>query len=93
MSAIRCFFLALLGASALAGPALAERRVALAIGNANYASVNPLKNPVNDATGVAQVLRGLGFEVTLVTDLDKANFEQRIFAFSNSLPGASAGAE
>ncbi len=36
------------------------------------------------------MLRGLGFEVTLVTDLDKANFEQKIFAFANSLPGASA---
>jgi hypothetical protein len=90
MSAIRCFFLALLGAIVLAGPAQAERRVALAIGNANYASVNPLKNPINDATGVARALRELGFEVTLVTDLDKANFERKIFTFANSLPGASA---
>lgn len=35
-------------------------------------------------------MRGLGFEVTLLTDLDKASFEQKISAFANSLPGASA---
>src|SRR6185436_7376429 len=90
MSAIRCLILAMSFAILLAGPAVAERRVALAIGNANYTSVNPLKNPINDATSVAQILRGLGFEVTLLTDLDKASFEQKISAFANSLPGASA---
>ncbi len=90
MSAIRCLILAMSFAILPAGPALAERRVALAIGNANYTSVNPLKNPINDATSVAQILRGLGFEVTLLTDLDKASFEQKISAFANSLPGASA---
>ena len=41
MSAIRYLILALLFVSFLTGPALAERRVALAIGNANYTSVNP----------------------------------------------------
>ena len=90
MSAFRCFILVLFGAGLLAGPALAERRVAIAIGNANYATVGALKNPIHDATGVARALRELGFEVTLATDLDKANFEKRISAFANSLPGADA---
>src|SRR5262245_25440259 len=90
MITTRCFILTLFAISLFALPAHAERRVALALGDANYTDVNPLKNPINDATGVAKVLRELGFEVTLVTDLDKANFEQKVSAFANSLPGASA---
>jgi len=90
MLAVRWFVPTLLALTLFAAPAHAQRRVALAIGNANYTSVNPLKNPINDATGVAKTLRELGFEVTLVTDLDKANFEQKVQAFANSLPGASA---
>jgi hypothetical protein len=89
MTAIRPALLALLALCFFAGSALAERRVALVIGNVNYTSVNPLKNPANDASGIADTLRRLGFEVTLATDLDKANFEQKVQTFANSLPGAS----
>src|SRR5262249_36060996 len=89
MFAIRCLLLALLALCAVSDSAFAERRVALVIGNANYQTVNPLKNPINDAGGVAKILRDLGFEVTLLTDLDKASFEQKVSAFANSLPGAS----
>lgn len=39
-----------------------ERRVALVIGNGNYAA-SPLKNPVNDAHDIAGALRDLGFDV------------------------------
>ena len=39
-----------------------ERRVALVIGNASYSKL-PLKNPVNDATDIAESLRGVGFKV------------------------------
>jgi hypothetical protein len=51
---------------ALAGvlPAYGAKRVALVIGNSNYQ--NPelaLKNPTNDATGLAEALRTLGFEL------------------------------
>jgi uncharacterized caspase-like protein len=53
----------LAGAQALAQPA-AERRLALVIGNANYAQ-GPLRSPVQDARAVARALRELGFEVTL----------------------------
>ncbi len=90
MFAIRHLLPLLLALCAVCGPAFAERRVALVIGNANYQSVNPLKNPINDAGAVANILRDLGFEATLVTDLDKANFEQKVSAFANSLPGAGA---
>jgi hypothetical protein len=90
MSAIRSALLVLLALCFFSSSALAERRVALVIGNASYLTVNPLKNPINDATGVAKILRDLGFEVMLVTDLDKASFEQKVSAFANSFPGASA---
>ena len=48
------------------GMALAERRVALVVGNAEYK--NPalnLANPKNDAEDVAAALRSLDFEVIL----------------------------
>jgi formylglycine-generating enzyme required for sulfatase activity len=48
----------------------ATARTALVIGNGSYRGA-PLKNPVNDATDVAQALRGLGFEVVLSLDVDK----------------------
>ncbi|QDY70935.1 caspase family protein [Qingshengfaniella alkalisoli] len=41
----------------------AETRLALVIGNGNYATVEPLENPVNDAADVAAALEGLDFEV------------------------------
>lgn len=90
MFAIRRLLLLGLALFAFSGTAFAERRVAFVVGNANYQSVSPLKNPVNDAAAVAKILRDLGFEVTLVTNLGKADFEQKVSTFANSLPGASA---
>ena len=49
-----------------------ERRMALVIGNSNYA-LGKLKNPVNDAAAMERTLKGLGFVVTTVRD---ANFRQ-----------------
>lgn len=91
MSAFSRVLLILLCVGCCASPlAAAERRVALVIGNASYASVTPLKNPVNDANAVAQSLRELGFAVTLALNVDKAGFEQRVRDFANSLDGATA---
>ena len=33
----------------MSGPASAENRIALVIGNSNYQEISPLANPVNDA--------------------------------------------
>ena len=44
------------------------KRIALVIGNQNYKD-NVLKNPINDAIGIAKVLRSIGFEVILKLDL------------------------
>ena len=42
--------------------ALAQKKIALVIGNAAYKEA-PLKNPVNDARAMAAKLRQLGFQV------------------------------
>ena len=52
--------LALLAAGAI--PALAEKRVALVIGNSAYQNVVPLVNPSNDAKAIAATLTKAGFD-------------------------------
>ena len=64
-------------------PALAERRVALVVGNSQYK--NPslfLPNPKNDADDVAAVLRTLGFEVIHKTDSGKHDLELAMAQFA-----------
>jgi len=61
----------LLGDLALAGGAqAAEKRIALVVGNANYAS-GALPTPANDAGLIAQTLQASGFDVVGVRDLDQ----------------------
>ncbi|MFN3214846.1 MAG: caspase family protein [Henriciella sp.] len=52
-----------------------ERRVALVVGNSNYRSIDPLKNPGNDATAMTRVLRAIGFTVFRGIDLDAVGLE------------------
>jgi uncharacterized caspase-like protein len=62
-----------------AGPS--GRRLALVIGNGNYAS-SPLANPVNDATDVAETLRALKFDVVqLATNTTKVELQRAINVF------------
>ena len=44
-------------------PALAEKRVALVLGNAAYQNVAQLPNPVNDGATIAATLKDAGFDV------------------------------
>jgi uncharacterized caspase-like protein len=78
-------------ASIAATPALADKRIALVIGNSAYRSVSRLDNPANDARLMANTLRSLGF--TLVgggaqLDLSKAQFEGALQTFGNEAQGA-----
>ena len=70
------------------GGAAAAERVALVIGNSAYAHAPRLKNPGNDADAVAAALDRLGFEVTLLRDLDFARFQAALGAFQASARGA-----
>ena len=77
-----------------AAPALADKRVALVIGNSSYRSVPHLDNPANDAKLMAKTLRGLGFELVgdgAQIDLDKAGFESALQKFGNQVLGADVG--
>lgn len=65
-------------------PCQAQNKVALVIGNAAYQD-SPLRNPVNDATDIAQALRSVGFTVTLKTNLDKMNMENAVRSFRAGL--------
>lgn len=56
----------ILGAAALllvSEPALAEKRVALVLGNSAYQNVAPLPNPANDGAKMAATLKDAGFDV------------------------------
>jgi uncharacterized caspase-like protein len=44
-------------------PALAEKRVALVLGNSAYQNVAPLANPANDSAKMAATLKDAGFDV------------------------------
>ncbi|MPZ57163.1 MAG: hypothetical protein GEU91_11845 [Rhizobiales bacterium] len=67
----------------LVSAAVAERRVALVVGNANYNDRNlNLSNPKNDAADVAKVLRSIGFETVETTDATKRDFERALEQFA-----------
>jgi hypothetical protein len=61
-----------------------ETRIALVIGNGDYANV-PLKNPTNDAKDMAAALQNLGFAVTLLVDADYAAMNRAVRDFGNSI--------
>jgi uncharacterized caspase-like protein len=56
-------------------------RVALVIGNGAYGKA-PLKNPVADATAVADELRKLGFDVALLKDAPWQQMNKEVLAFA-----------
>ena len=77
-----------------AAPALAEKRVALVIGNSAYLNIPRLANPASDARLMADTLRALGF--TLVgngpqLDLDEAGLRRVVQSFGAQLQGADVG--
>jgi uncharacterized caspase-like protein len=59
--------------------------VALVVGNASYDADAALKNPANDASDVADALRGVGWNVTLVTNADRRALNRAIAAFRDAL--------
>lgn len=63
--------------------ALADRRVALVVGNSHYKDANlTLSNPSNDAEDVSNTLQKLGFEVVRVTDASKRDFDGALQKFA-----------
>jgi uncharacterized caspase-like protein len=69
----------------LAGqPALADKRVALVIGNSSYQKVARLSNPANDATAVAAMFKAAGFDaVESKLDLTVSELRKALRDFGN----------
>ncbi|MBU3670976.1 MAG: hypothetical protein FGM43_00405 [Sinobacteraceae bacterium] len=64
-------------------------RVALVIGNQNYATVPSLRNSRADAEAMAAALDNLGFDVLLRMDLDDRALRQAMRDFKSRLDGGS----
>lgn len=72
------------------GVGAGEQRTALVIGNGAYTDA-PLRNPTNDATDVAAVLKGLGFNVLLRTNANRRQTIEAVREFGNQLRRGGAG--
>src|ERR1700674_796178 len=69
--------------------ALADKRVALVIGNSGYQSVPKLSNPFNDANAIARMLQSAGFEnVVLQLDLGNLDFKRAVRKFEDAAADA-----
>lgn len=62
---------------------LAEKRVALVIGNGQYEHVTPLDNPTNDAEDISVSLDRLGFQVRNLTNLTMSEMQSALADFSD----------
>lgn len=69
-------------------PAHAENRVALVVGNSDYAYASKLSNPPNDAEDMAKALGDLGFQVISAINVDKGAFDAKLRDFARALRNA-----
>src|SRR5262249_54339811 len=87
-SAVCILFLVLLHSAALA-----EKRIALLIGNEAYTSeIGRLANPHNDVALLEQALKGLDFETVKVGDASLGTLYQAVNAYARRLQAAGPGA-
>ncbi len=81
--------LALFGATAWAEPALADRRVALIIGNSTYQNAPVLPNPAKDAKAIAAMFTKAGYDVVSAQyDLGNLDFKRAIRQFEDAAADA-----
>ncbi|MCF8044806.1 MAG: caspase family protein [Desulfarculaceae bacterium] len=71
-------------------PPLFHAGTALVVGNSSYKSA-PLENPANDVQDIAEVLRGLGFEVIEKIDVSRRKMDTAVQQFYRSLNSSEAG--
>ncbi|KYG98758.1 caspase (peptidase) [Bradyrhizobium sp. DOA1] len=83
MIPFRLFALLILTMGLVCGPAHADRRVALVIGNSAYKSAPKLNNPVNDATLVGGMFKKAGFDsVDVRLDLSASEMRRMLREFA-----------
>lgn len=78
----------LICAAFTAAPAVAQKRVALVIGNGGYQHTAHLKNPINDANDMAAALQRLGFDVLRGIDLTQGGMRDILRTFTGKAAGA-----
>src|ERR1022692_966887 len=74
-----------------AGPAFAEKRIALVVGNSTYQNITRLDNPRNDAALMADTIQSLGFNLVgghAQLDLDKSSLDNAVQNFGRQVQGA-----
>ena len=72
--------------------AVAEKRIALVVGNGEYERIVTLENPTADASLIANSLEDVGFDVTLLIDADQDAMKRGIAQFGRSLREAGPDA-
>jgi hypothetical protein len=89
MRALPVTLLAICSICLFSEPALAEKRVALVIGNSAYQNVSRLANPANDSAAIAATLKTAGFDVVeLKRDLKVAEMRRAFRDFSDTVRDA-----
>ncbi|MCI0663672.1 MAG: SUMF1/EgtB/PvdO family nonheme iron enzyme [Acidobacteria bacterium] len=68
----------------------AARRNTLVIGNSNYGQ-GPLRNPVNDARAMGNILKTLGFDVSLLFDQNLQQMDEAIRTFGQKIRSGGIG--
>src|SRR6516164_2780598 len=72
-------------------PALAQKRVALVVGNNAYQNVHALRTAINDARALADVLRKLNFSVVIAENQSRSAMSESLLAFDKAIePGDTA---
>ena len=72
-------------AACLPGPALAEKRVALLVGNNGYENVPRLDRAINDAHALGEALKKLGFKVLVAEDQSRRSMSEAFLAFDRTI--------
>jgi uncharacterized caspase-like protein len=89
MRAVVPIVLAICSAWLSSQPALAEKRVALVMGNSAYQNVSRLTNPVNDSDAISTTLKTAGFDVVdLKRDLKANEMRRALRDFSDHVRDA-----
>jgi uncharacterized caspase-like protein len=89
MRAVRAIVLAIGLTSLFGQQALAEKRVALVMGNSNYQNVVRLNNPANDSEAMSATLKSAGFDVVdLKRDLKANDMRRALRDFSDRVNDA-----
>jgi uncharacterized caspase-like protein len=84
MISVRSILLAVAVLTATGVNALADKRVALVIGNSGYKNVAPLQNPANDAAAVVGMFKRAGFDaVDSKLDLSVVEMRRALREFGN----------